>query len=416
MAPTLEQVAGRNMERERDRQRENLAEAKQQSHTHVALPPSPNSTGKGYLGQLLAAKYGLDVVGVESCGDRNERAVKRATKLAGLVRKKQAAETGQVSAVTLHVTAAAVSKLPACSGAVLAGLHTCGDLGPMLLRVFLATDAVAVVSVGCCYQWLSEPGFPAQDWAGDGAEDGEGEAAEAEAEAEGGSAGRDDGASNEEGAAAATSATTAATPAAVEEDGFPLSECVQSALDGLAIGRMGRELACHSWQTWADTDDVKMHGHFHRALFERVLYGLVPAHEPRQVRVGRMRLKGDERHDSGVGFATFCKFSLACLRRMHVPVPQPDPEQYLREIYESETASARMVAAVYSLRLLVGAVVEALILRDRALFLAEQLGPDARCVQLLPLFDPHHSPRSFAVVAIKPPAPPPVTSTGDAQK
>ena len=39
---------------------------------------------------------------------------------------------------------------------VIVGLHTCGDLGPLILRMF-ATDerVVGVVSVGCCYMKLS---------------------------------------------------------------------------------------------------------------------------------------------------------------------------------------------------------------------------------------------------------------------
>jgi hypothetical protein len=40
---------------------------------------------------------------------------------------------------------------------VLVGLHTCGDLGPTLLRCYLEAACVrAVVSLGCCYMHLSE--------------------------------------------------------------------------------------------------------------------------------------------------------------------------------------------------------------------------------------------------------------------
>ncbi|CAN7942066.1 unnamed protein product, partial [Ixodes hexagonus] len=39
---------------------------------------------------------------------------------------------------------------------VLVGLHTCGDLGPSIVRLFAQTPAVqALVSVGCCYMKLS---------------------------------------------------------------------------------------------------------------------------------------------------------------------------------------------------------------------------------------------------------------------
>lgn len=37
------------------------------------------------------------------------------------------------------------------------GLHTCGDLAPSTLRMFVAKkELAAVCSVGCCYHLLSE--------------------------------------------------------------------------------------------------------------------------------------------------------------------------------------------------------------------------------------------------------------------
>ena len=50
---------------------------------------------------------------------------------------------------------------------VLVGLHTCGDLAPTMIRVFLhAGRAVSgLVSVGCCYTKLSEPALDMSDGA-----------------------------------------------------------------------------------------------------------------------------------------------------------------------------------------------------------------------------------------------------------
>ncbi|KAF8408759.1 hypothetical protein HHK36_004827 [Tetracentron sinense] len=46
------------------------------------------------------------------------------------------------------------------SSLVLAGLHACGDLSVTMLRTFLERKEVkAVVSIGCCYNLLSEEGF-----------------------------------------------------------------------------------------------------------------------------------------------------------------------------------------------------------------------------------------------------------------
>jgi len=41
---------------------------------------------------------------------------------------------------------------------ILVGLHTCGDLGPTMLRVFSHCDQiVGLVSVGCCYMKVTCP-------------------------------------------------------------------------------------------------------------------------------------------------------------------------------------------------------------------------------------------------------------------
>lgn len=43
------------------------------------------------------------------------------------------------------------------------GLHTCGDLAPSTLRMFVAKpELAAVCSVGCCYHLLSEEFDPAR--------------------------------------------------------------------------------------------------------------------------------------------------------------------------------------------------------------------------------------------------------------
>lgn len=51
---------------------------------------------------------------------------------------------------------------PKFQDAVMVGLHTCGDLAPSTLRMFVAKpELAAVCSVGCCYHLLSEEFDPA---------------------------------------------------------------------------------------------------------------------------------------------------------------------------------------------------------------------------------------------------------------
>lgn len=122
-------------------------------------------SGKGYLGSLLAAQHSLHVVAVECAEELNAMALDRSRRATGWVarqRQEQAsnpdlhaaaeATAGTMQAVTAVVgSAEALNRLPGCHGAVVAGLHTCGDLQASVLRIFAASEAKAVVSVGCCY-------------------------------------------------------------------------------------------------------------------------------------------------------------------------------------------------------------------------------------------------------------------------
>ncbi len=42
-----------------------------------------------------------------------------------------------------------------CDDAILIGLHTCGNLASLSIRMFLESKARALVNVGCCYQALT---------------------------------------------------------------------------------------------------------------------------------------------------------------------------------------------------------------------------------------------------------------------
>eukprot|EP00054_Salpingoeca_dolichothecata_P020009 m.125392 g.125392 ORF g.125392 m.125392 type:complete len:185 (-) comp23461_c0_seq3:625-1179(-) len=105
---------------------------------------------------------GLHVTGIERQEDLTKASANRAAKVEKFVSKRHArqepAPEGQApSLVTLEVDVNHGAKdIPCCHGAVLAGLHTCGDLGPMSLRLFLNSHARAIVNVGCCYHAMSE--------------------------------------------------------------------------------------------------------------------------------------------------------------------------------------------------------------------------------------------------------------------
>eukprot|EP00063_Salmo_salar_P072253 XP_014047088.1 PREDICTED: methyltransferase-like protein 25 isoform X2 [Salmo salar] len=63
------------------------------------------------------------------------------------------------SPLTSYVTAETELKeiIGELEDAVMVGLHTCGDLAPSTLRMFVAKrELLSVCSVGCCYHLLSE--------------------------------------------------------------------------------------------------------------------------------------------------------------------------------------------------------------------------------------------------------------------
>ncbi|GAB4814339.1 hypothetical protein N2152v2_001385 [Parachlorella kessleri] len=79
--------------------------------------------------------------------------------------QQQAEQKGEPSTSPSHDTAQEGRESGAhCSGCqeervIVVGLHACGDLTPALLRAFLAwPSAAAVVSLGCCYNLLTEAG------------------------------------------------------------------------------------------------------------------------------------------------------------------------------------------------------------------------------------------------------------------
>ncbi|GLJ44711.1 hypothetical protein SUGI_0940170 [Cryptomeria japonica] len=125
------------------------------------------------------------------------------------------------------------------SSLVLSGLHACGDLSVTMLRAFLESEEVkALISIGCCYNLLSEQG--------------------------------DD---NE-----------------LHCHGFPMSKGVANL--GIHLGRNGRDLACQSAARWKSltVDDALKNFEVHalRSAFQMVLKKYYPEVLESNPSVGRL--------------------------------------------------------------------------------------------------------------------------------
>jgi hypothetical protein len=134
-------------------------------------------SGQGYLSRALAFDYNLEVLAVDMSEIQTKGAIKfdnRAIKIQN--KKKEIKEEDKVSPKLQHVTEkitpenisqvlARWSPDSAEEDWLVTGLHTCGDLSPMIFRLFAESKQVTtVVNVGCCYHALTEQhcdaGFP----------------------------------------------------------------------------------------------------------------------------------------------------------------------------------------------------------------------------------------------------------------
>ncbi|KAJ8899169.1 hypothetical protein K2173_011956 [Erythroxylum novogranatense] len=110
---------------------------------------------------------------------------------------------------------------------LLTGLHACGDLSVTMLKTFLECEEVkAVVSIGCCYNLLSEE----------------------------------------------------CSHSGVSGNGFPMSHGIKSV--GVSLGKNSRDLACQSAERWSYLEnDAALHNfdvHAFRAAFQMVLLKYYP--------------------------------------------------------------------------------------------------------------------------------------------
>lgn len=290
---------------------------------------------------------------------------------------------------------------------VLAGLHACGDLSVAMLKAFVeSVEVKAVVSIGCCYNLLSEDGFGNSD----------------------------------------------------ALHGFPISSGVKAV--SLSLGKCSRDLACQSADRWRNlSKDAGLHNfelHAFRAAFQMVLAKYYPevimaspsiGHQGKALRrqqqrrilesrlhekestcsplmlrrsdvveqcsvVGRAEygtsdtsgLVSDinalsikcERAQSADKCSLFEKFSLSGLDRLGI---QPLSDTNFHVIWKEVEPYAELIGVYWSLRAALGPLLETFILLDRLLFLQEQ--GNKLEVLMLPIFDPALSPRNVAIIAKK---------------
>ncbi|CAH1446302.1 unnamed protein product [Lactuca virosa] len=318
--------------------------------------------GQGYLAQVLSFEYQLSVIAVDSSSHHGTITHTRAQRIKKHYdARKHKSSRKMPKTVTCCVLSSDMLKgLLAeqdthidmcCSSVLLTGLHACGDLSVTMLRTFLECEQVkAVVSIGCCYNLLSEEEEETKD---------------------------DDGMCG---------------------FGFPLSRGVKSS--GLHLRRNARDLACQSADRWRGLGkDESLHNfemHAFRAAFQMVLSKYFPETLTTSPTIGRQgkafrRIITNNVEDR---CSLFEKFSQSAMHRLNL---NNNKNIDFAGIWKKAEPFYEVIGAYWSLRAALGPVLETLILLDRLLFLQEQ-GVEAF---MLPIFDPTLSPRNIALIATK---------------
>ncbi|KAI8393825.1 methyltransferase domain-containing protein [Radiomyces spectabilis] len=225
---------------------------------------------------------------------------------------------------------------------LLCGLHACGDLSSLMLQLFAESEEmVALVSVGCCYHFLTEEG---------------------------------------------------------EHNGFPMSRALKST--DYRLGSTARMLACQAPSRWLDKKDDSLKAyehHFFRALLQLIMVEKELAKASAAPVIGRLNKKKD--------FTSFPVYVKAALARLNIPedsITQEEASRYYQEYKEKQVD--KQMAIFWTIRALLAPVLESIVLMDRWLYLKESLNPlqsATKGVWMWPLFDPIISPRNMVIVATK---------------
>lgn len=299
--------------------------------------------GQGYLSRSLAYRSNLKVLAVDSsevqtCGAKrfDERIIKHLKK----------SDVLQLHHVNEFITPDNASTILSRWSQVqsekwlLCGLHTCGDLASMILRLFTASPEITcLVNVGCCYHFLSEQS---------------------------------------------------------PHCGFPLSETIKKT--NLFIGHTARMLSSQVPERWVEKADdtlIALEHHFFRALLQQIMVEKGLAVAGAAPVIGRLNKKKD--------FTSFPVYVKAAASRLNLP-PDTISDKVAEEYYNDYKARQidRQIAFVWSLRAILAPVLESIILVDRWLYLNDAI-PDSptKKVYLWPLFDPMTSPRNMVIMATK---------------
>lgn len=344
--------------------------------------------GKGYFSQLLAFCFDMQVVGVDINEKLTAGAAQRLAHVATLQERQQQRQQSEVpsressgSSSSSEAAGGSYSPLTIAvgpetppnvlfeganpsDGYLLVGMHCCGNLTPNMLRIFAQQPALTgMMQLGCCYHKLTEedevllPAVRRRDGVVDS----------------GSSAG--------------------------SVLGFPLSRVVQERHTKLM--ETGRREACHSCERWPVTLDAceqayKMH------LYRTMLQVVLDRYYAEDLKVrGRDVAVGTIRKSMRASFALYAEECI--VKKLQLSFDRVTPEQ-LHEVEAEFSGRGHEIQIFWTLRGVLGRVLESLILVDRLLYLQENvvlLEDQCLFTTVVPAFHPVDSPRNMAIVCAR---------------
>lgn len=320
--------------------------------------------GKGYLSSRVALEHGIKVLGIDSNEGHTVSAEKRRDKLKNKVRKavkkselaneeyfNDLLEIGPSVEPNYKTTTKLIDfdtnliemvkeQFPDSNATqfCLAGLHTCGNLGPNCLRLFHQNPHIkALCNVGCCYHLLIEEFVVDPFYNRDKVKDNPGV-------------------------------------------GFPMSEFLRA--KGFYLGRNARNLAAESIERSAFNRENPNDKLGYRAMLEIVLLQL-EADVSKQV--GKLKC------------SDFVDYARKALRRLDVD-GSGISEEFLKDLESKFHVELEQLKVFYLYRMTYAPILEGVILLDRLLFLKESGYENSFLVKL---FDPVVSPRCCSILAFK---------------
>ena len=301
--------------------------------------------GQGYLSSVLALEFGFQIVAV----DKEPKQIKGGSRRYNYI-KTLYGKRGRVVTGSVHFKCQEIKILQDYDELITAieqefgllggnwliiGLHCCGNLSVSMIRGFCKRkrlDIKALFNIGCCYQLLSE---------GDN-----------------------------------------------ENNGFPMT--TYSPMTKLGICR--KMVACQPPYRMNDLEYFKesIRRLFYRSILQKILvdYKLIPSDEPNEDLLRREKMISIKKMGTSE-YATFGHYCHSAFKKLgfHDPV-QVD------SYFETYDFAYKQIAVVWTLRALIGDVIESLILKDRLQFIQEHGFNGV----LEAVMDPSISPRNMALI------------------